>query len=393
MCSSVGRKLLLTAAVTATLLGEGHWMQPSAAPVFSSASVLVERAWSMSHEGQIAIAANGWWPGFALAQAVPPISGEPWATEFTFPSNAQTLYACMTRPAGPGPFPVVIYNHGSEEDPPTCGPPGLVRAYVERGYLFFMFHRRGHGLSPGPYIMDRQRRIMQQIANPRERVERIVALHEEANRDVVAAVKWLMQLPEVDSSRVIMTGVSFGGIQTLLAAEKGLGLRAFIAFAPAAQSWGNEALRWRLERAVRGAQAPIFLAQAQNDYSLGPSNVLGPILRAKGAPNTAKIYPAFGVTHQQGHGGFAVRGGIPIWSPDVFAFLEVALEGRSGAAGSFTPGPRRQLPPEIGQKSSPRPRPDEPADGAVSEIGRLTAQQRRYAPSRNREPIGLGCKL
>ncbi|MGC1582802.1 MAG: hypothetical protein WA766_15040, partial [Candidatus Acidiferrales bacterium] len=37
---------------------------------------------------------------------------------------------------------------------------------------------------------------------------------------------------------------------------------------PGAMSWRNPALRERLERAVRNAKAPIFLAQAENDYSL-----------------------------------------------------------------------------------------------------------------------------
>ena len=168
------------------------------------------------------------------------------------------------------------------------------------------------------------------------RAERSAALHDDANRDVVGAVQWLMQRPGGrPRSRVIMTGVSYGGIQTLLTAEKGLGIRAFIPFAPGAESWANHALQARLEQAVRNAKAPLFLAQAQNDFSLGPSQVLGPIIRAKGAPNDAKIYPPNGTTHEQGHGGFAVRGGIPIWSPDVFAFIDAVLG--NGPARAETP--------------------------------------------------------
>jgi hypothetical protein len=49
-------------------------------------------------------------------------------------------------------------------------------------------------------------------------------------------------------------------------------------------SWSNPVLQKRLEQAVRNAKAPMFLAQARNDFSLGPSQVLGPIIRAKGAP-------------------------------------------------------------------------------------------------------------
>src|SRR5262249_42044923 len=115
--------------------------------------------------------------------------------------------------------------------------------------------------------------------------------------------------------------------QTLLTAEKGLGLRAFIAFAPGAMSWGNFVLRQRLERAVRNAKAPLFLVQARNDFSLGPSELLGPIVRAKGPPNDAKIYPAFGTTPKEGHAAFATHaGGIAVWSQDVFNFLDIALK-------------------------------------------------------------------
>src|ERR1051325_610675 len=340
MCSSVCQKLLLTAAVAATLSGGGRWMQPSGAAASSSSLLPVELAASSPGDGHTAVAANALRLGVMVAQPAPPVAGGQSAAEFTFPSNGLMLHGCVTRPGGTGPFPVIIYNHGSEQAPPRCGPPALVRAYVERGLLFFTFHRRGHGASPGPYIMDRQKMLMQQIANPRERAARIVALHDEANGDVVAAVDWLMRRPDVDRGRVAMTGVSFGGIQTLLTAQKGLGVRAFVAFAPAAQSWGNEALRRRLEVAVRGAQGPIFLAQAQNDYSLGPSQVLGQIIRAKGAPNAAKVYPASGTTPQEGHAGFAVRDGIAIWSPDVFAFLQAALDGRSGAGATNAPGPQ-----------------------------------------------------
>jgi len=98
----------------------------------------------------------------------------------------------------------------------------------------------------------------------------------------------------------------FGGIQTILTAEKGLGIKAFLPFAPAAQSW-NPVLADRLKRAVRQARVPIFIIQAQNDYSLEPSKVLGRELEKKGSPNHAKVYPSFGSTTQEGHWAFGSR--------------------------------------------------------------------------------------
>jgi dienelactone hydrolase len=120
--------------------------------------------------------------------------------------------------------------------------------------------------------------------------------------------------------------VSYGGIQTLLTAEKGLGLRAFVPFAPAAMSFANTALRERLVQAARNAQAPVFLIQAQNDYSIGPNELLTPHLKERGRPHSSKVYPAFGTTSQQGHGAFACWSlGIIEWGEDVGKFLDEAL--------------------------------------------------------------------
>lgn len=265
------------------------------------------------------------------------------AEQLTFQSNGFTLHGCIIRPQGNGPFPAVIFNHGSEKNPEPCGPPALARAYVDRGYLFFTFQRHGHGASPGLYIRDLQRESWDSNQDTRATERQSVALQENHNLDVVGAVRWLFGRPEVDRNRVVMTGISFGGIQTLLTAEKGLGLRAFVAFAPGAQSWKNTQLQQRLTAATRNAKAPLFLAQAENDYSLGPSEVLGRIIREKGYPNDARVYPRFGTTPQQGHWVFATTdAGISIWHPDVFAFLDHVFRGHvtgpSAPARDRSPG-------------------------------------------------------
>lgn len=259
--------------------------------------------------------------GGAVAQPAPETQ-----RQVVFTVEGRALHGCLSLPADHARrLPVMIYNHGSEKDPQPCGPPALAKAYLEHGYAFFAFQRHGHGQSQGDYIVD-----LEQAARAKDGAAwraRSVALHELYNRDVEGAVAYVRTRPEVDPKRVVMTGVSYGGIQTLLAAEKGMGVKAFVVFAPGAMSWGNPELRKRLVRAAEGAKAPVFLAQAANDYSTGPSETLGPIVRRKGPPSDAKLYPAFGTTNQQGHGGFAVRGGVPIWSPDVFAFLDRALKG------------------------------------------------------------------
>ena len=39
------------------------------------------------------------------------------AIDVTYPSNGMTLHGWLYRPAGDGPFPAIIWNHGSEKDP------------------------------------------------------------------------------------------------------------------------------------------------------------------------------------------------------------------------------------------------------------------------------------
>jgi len=220
----------------------------------------------------------------------------------------------------------MIFNHGSEKNPAPCGPPELAYFYQKKGFAFFTFQRHGHGASLGDYIMDLQKQAYMSHPMDRNAGHRAaVVLQELYNKDVEAAVLWLKEQKWVDSQRIAMMGISFGGTQTLLTAEKGLGIRAFLAFAPAAQSW-NPVLADRLKHAVQQARTPVFIVQAQNDYSTEPSTMLGHELEKKGAPNLAKVYPAFGTTAQDGHWGFGTRkDGIAIWAPDVIAFLNATM--------------------------------------------------------------------
>ena len=48
-------------------------------------------------------------------------------------------------------------------------------------------------------------------------------------------------------------------------------------------------------------KAPVFLLQAKNDYSLGPSHSLSKEAGRQHADFESKIYPAFGRTEQDGH--------------------------------------------------------------------------------------------
>lgn len=226
------------------------------------------------------------------------------------------LYLPNSRSLSVRKFPVMIYNHGSEANP--NGVPHLAKLYVDNGFVFFAPDRHGQGLSKdaGDYIVDLQKAAHNGEAS--------VKLHELYNLDVIAAVKWIREQPYTDPQRIAMTGISYGGIQTLLTAEKDPGIRVYLPFTPGAQSWTSAVLQQRLIAAVRNEKAPMFLIQAEGDYDLGPSQTLGPLLRQKGDERKWKnqIYPKFGCTNQQAHGRFASQcDGIAIWEQDVLRFL------------------------------------------------------------------------
>lgn len=154
----------------------------------------------------------------------------------------------------------------------------------------------------------------------------MIELQEEEVNDVVAALSFLRSQPFVDADRIAISGCSFGGIQTLLAGERDLGVKALVPFAPGAMSWDrNPALGSRLSRAVAQAKAPVFLLQAENDYSLEPSRILSQVGNKKHKDFQSKIYPAFGSTHHDGHWGFCATA-TDVWGSDVLAFLQEQMK-------------------------------------------------------------------
>ena len=109
--------------------------------------------------------------------------------------------------------------------------------------------------------------------------------------DQIAGPAYLKTLAYVDTRRLVVAGCSFGGIQTLLAAERGVGYRAAVAISPGALSWnGNPPLRDRLVAAARKIEIPVFLIQPPKDASLEPSRVLGAELERRGKQNLVKVY-------------------------------------------------------------------------------------------------------
>jgi carboxymethylenebutenolidase len=260
--------------------------------------------------------------GQAPATSVTPILKQ----RVAFRSDGLALVGYLFKPEGAGPFPAVIWNHGSERAPAKGRQFDSAAAVFRRaGYVLFAPVRRGHSGSQGAYIVD-EIDSARRTGGPQEANRLVVRkLETEQLDDQLAGLAYLRSLPFIDTSRIVVAGCSYGGIQTLLGAERGAGYRAAIAISPAALSWqGNPLLRTRLLEAVRKIEIPVMLLQPPKDASLEPSRVLGAEFRRLGKPFSGKIYPPGGPEDEQRH-CFGGAKGMHIWADDALAFLNHTL--------------------------------------------------------------------
>jgi dienelactone hydrolase len=244
-------------------------------------------------------------------------------------SGALTLRALLWRPRGRGPFPGILFNHGSygtrapldRDHPAAIGP-----VFARHGYVLLFLLRRGVGLSADQGTADGDLMDSAFAARGREgrnRVQLQLLEGEELN-EAMAGLAFLRALPEVDARRVAVAGHSFGGSPTLLQAARDTTLRAAVVFSGAAYSWGlSPELRARLIAAVGRTTAPILFIHATNDYSVASGKALAAEMQRLGKPHRLKIYPAVGRIAKEGHN--LVFGGVAMWEADAFAFLDARL--------------------------------------------------------------------
>ena len=318
-------------------------------------------------------------PAHAVPEEAPPSSPK----VVSFHDGDLELRGVLYMPEGDGPFPTFLFNHGSapgrlnDHSIEAIGP-----LFRSRGWVFFAPYRRGQGLSSGagPYIgkeiADAQGKnarhvlpvlvlttvliLWAVVVATRRRpfwlratsvgvlvvagsgagyvshfhagaTAMLMALETDHLDDHQAARDWLEEQSFVDQGRIATGGNSFGGIITVLGAERARYCAAVNA-AGGSESWRSApGLRARMRQAVLHSQSPIFFFQASNDYDLTPSQALAGIMSNAGLPNRLKIYPAFGDSAADGH-SFAWRGSA-VWAGDVFEFLDehCVLENRASA--------------------------------------------------------------
>jgi len=196
----------------------------------------------------------------ALCQSFPSsLTASPQIVEVQ--SGPLHLRAYVWKPVGAGPFPVVLFNHGSggADAQHTAGQTMadaarvLAPVFLKHGYAFFYLCRRGQGLSAdqAPFMQDLlQREGTAKGKEARQHLHYVLATGEQLD-DSLAGLRFLKTAPGIDPRRIALVGHSFGGVITLLSGERDQAICAEVTFGAGANSWKlSQELRERVFAAI-----------------------------------------------------------------------------------------------------------------------------------------------
>jgi len=246
-------------------------------------------------------------------------------TPFVEDGRSVTLEVVIFKPPGPGPFPAVMFHHGSTgngDDPSlfalTYTNEAIARFFVERGFLIAFPQRRGRGASDGVYdegfTPDRSRYSCVMAPS--------LAGFEHAMADVDAAHRYLIGRGDVDGTRLLSAGVSRGGLLAVThAAERpgvSLGAINFVG------GWLSEGCvdgpavnRSLFERGGR-LPSPTIWMYGENDtfYSMAHSRGNFAVFAGAGGRGTFHAY-----ARAAGLNGHHVINDPQLWTADLDAFV------------------------------------------------------------------------
>jgi dienelactone hydrolase len=245
------------------------------------------------------------------------------------------------RPAGDGPFPLVVMSHGRANQDRRAEQNGrqrfetLARYLVQKGFVVMVPTRVGYGDTFGGSTGQFDPEDAGGCNNTRPEAMALAA-----SSQVLAAVEHGKTLPYVDTTRWVAMGVSVGGLTTLAVASRNPpGLVAAINFAGGTngnpverpgQPCGTTALEtlWRKQAAT--APVPMLWLYWQHDLYWGAKQPLRWAAAWKDGGGTLDFHmlPPWGTEPADGHNGLGAD--MNTWVPLVEAYLAKVGFTRSG---------------------------------------------------------------
>lgn len=152
------------------------------------------------------------------------------------------LELLVSKPQGAGPFPTVVFNHGSTgrgNNPElfrrSQSSPALAAYFVERGWMVIFPQRRGRGASDGRYDEGFEPDRSRYTCHPNVSLAGL----DRAIEDLDAAMSHIKARPDVRPDRMLIAGQSRGGI--LAIAYAGERRESFIGVVNFVGGWSGEA--------------------------------------------------------------------------------------------------------------------------------------------------------
>jgi len=193
-------------------------------------------------------------------------------------AGAKKLEMTLLLPDGPGPFPVMVYNHGDIE----VGTAWfnykrryremiVAREFLRYGVAVAMPARPGVGMSEGVYLIPSSRGDADASYKGR--------LHAE---NIMPALELLKTIPELDAHRIIVTGQSAGGYSTMyIASQNPPGVIGAVNYSGGRTDSGsqsgpgylNSTMVNAFEEAGKTTRVPVLMIFAEGDSRYSPNTI------------------------------------------------------------------------------------------------------------------------
>lgn len=226
------------------------------------------------------------------------------------------LETTIFKPAGEGPFPVLIMNHGKAlGNPRNQGRDRFVvisREFVKRGYAVVIPMRRGFSKSSGDYI---------------DPGCNMTAHGQTQAEDLQSTLDYLRKQSWADTEHMVVAGQSYGGLTALaFGTHPEPGVKGLINFAGGLKMHGGDC-RWQQSLmqafATFGAHTavPSIWFYGENDQHFGPELAARLYDAYVQAGGHAKLV-AYGPFKKDAHGMSGSHDGVRIWWPETEKFLK-----------------------------------------------------------------------